>query len=130
MASLSAIGADSLLTLPGVDRPTTASDYMSRCLALLRERDLPFESAWSSAINRIQAPQGDGGLIEDPIIGRLVLDERSRLEDERPQWQACYERRAPTTRERALCTVAAWRRWDEAGSPHAWRAPGASVTSY
>jgi hypothetical protein len=116
MASLSAIGADSLLTLPGVDEPTTASDYMARCLVLLRERDLPFDSAWSSAINRIQAPQGEGGMIEDPRVGALVLEERALLEEDRPRWQAAYERRSMTTLERGTCVARAWRRL-EAGVP-------------
>lgn len=116
LASLSAIGADSLLALPGVDEPTTASNYVSRALALMKERDVPFEQAWSSAINRIQAPQGEGGLIEDPSIGALVLEERALLEEDRPRWQAAYEHRPMTTRERAVCTVAAWRRI-EAGIP-------------
>lgn len=111
MASLSAIGADSLLTLPGVDEPTTASDYVSRALSIMRERDIPFEQAWSSAINRIQAPQGEGGVIE-PSVGALVLEERALLEEDRPRWHAAYERRAMTTREKALCTIGAWRRFD------------------
>lgn len=115
LASLSAIGADSLLTLPGVDEPTTASSYVSRVLALMKDRDVPFEAAWSSAINRIQAPQGEGGLIEDPKVAALVLEERALLEEDRPRWQAAYERRPMTTRERAVCTVAAWRRLDGAG---------------
>lgn len=112
LASLSAIGADSLLTLPGVDEPTSAPDYMCRALSLLRERDVPFEQAWSSAINRIQAPQGEGGFIEDPSMGTLVLEERSLLEEDRSRWQASYERRPMTTRERATCIVGAWRRWE------------------
>lgn len=115
LASLSAIGADSLLTLPGVDEPTTASNYVSRVLALMKDRDVPFEAAWSSAINRIQAPQGEGGLIEDPSVAELVLEERALLEENRPRWQAAYERRPMTTRERAVCTVAAWRRLDGGG---------------
>jgi len=112
LASLSAVGADSLLPLPGVDEPTTASNYVSRVLALMRERDVPFEQAWSSAINRIQAPQGEGGMIEDPAIGALVLEERALLEEDRPRWQAAYERRAMTTREKAVCMVGAWDRFD------------------
>lgn len=115
MTSLSAIGADSLLMLPGVDEPTTASNYISRVLGVMQERDVPFEAAWSSAINRIQAPQGEGGLIEDPAVAQLVLEERALLEEDRPRWQAAYERRPMTTRERAVCTVAAWRRLDGAG---------------
>jgi hypothetical protein len=115
MASLSAIGADSLLTLPGVDEPTTASNYVSRVLALMKERDVPFEEAWSSAINRIQAPQGEGGMIEDPRVAAMVLEERALLEEDRPRWQAAYEHRPMTTRERAVCTVAAWRRLDGGG---------------
>lgn len=110
LASLSAIGADSLLTLPGVDEPVTAPDYMGRALSLLQSHGVPFERAWSSAINRIQAPQGEGGFIEDPVIGALVLEERALLEEDRPRWQAAYERRPMTTREKAICTVAAWRR--------------------
>jgi hypothetical protein len=116
LASLSALGADSLLTLPGVDEPTTASNYMSRVLSLMQERKVPFEQAWSSAINRIQAPQGEGGLVEDTGIASLVLEERALLEEDRLRWQAAYERRPMTTRERAVCTVAAWRRL-EAGTP-------------
>lgn len=115
LASLSAIGADSLLTLPGVDEPTTASNYVSRVLAVMQERSVPFEKAWSSAINRIQAPQGDGGLIEDPAVAQLVLEERALLEEDRPRWQAAYERRPMTVRERAACTVAAWHRLDRGG---------------
>lgn len=110
LASLSALGADSLLTLPGVDEPTFAGDYMRRALALLREREIPFEDAWSSAINRIQAPQAEGGRIEDPTVGALVLEERSLLEEDRPRWQAAYEGRPMTTREKAVCTVRAWHR--------------------
>jgi len=112
MTSLSAIGADSLLPLPGVDTPTSAADYLCRALTLLRDRDVPFEQAWSSAINRIQAPQGEGGFVEDPSIGALVAEERALLEENRPRWQAAYERRPMTTREAAVCTVGAWRRWD------------------
>lgn len=112
LASLSAIGADSLLPLPGVDEPTSAAGYICRCLSLLRERDIPFEEAWSSAINRVQAPQGEGGLIEDPAVGALVLEERALLEEDRPRWQAAYERRPMTMREKAVCTVGAWRRLD------------------
>lgn len=112
MTSLSAIGADSLLNLPGVDEPTSAPEYMRRALTLLQERGIGFESAWSSAINRIQAPQGEGGLIEDEAIGALVLEERALLEENRPRWQAAYERRAPTTRETAICTVRAMRRFE------------------
>lgn len=114
LASLSALGADSLLTLPGVDEPIRAPEYMRRALELLGRDGVGFEEAWSSAINRIQAPQGEGGFIEDPAVGALVLEERALLEEDRPQWRAAYERRAPTTRERALCTVRAWRRLDHA----------------
>ena len=115
LASLSAIGADSLLPLPGVDEPTAAADYVCRCLTLLRDNGLPFEKAWSSTINRIQAPQGEGGFIEDPRVGALVLEERALLEEDRPRWQAAYEGRQMTTREKAVCTVRAWRRFDGAG---------------
>lgn len=114
LASLSAIGADSLLHLPGVDDPITASSYLSRALTLLQARDIPFEEAWSSAINRIQAPQGEGGKIE-PEAARLVAEERALLEEDRPKWRAYYERRPMTTRERAVCTVAAWRRLEAGG---------------
>jgi hypothetical protein len=93
MASLSAVGAASLLPLPGVDEPTSAPDYMCRALALLRDREVPFESAWSSAINRIQAPQGSGGAVEDPAMRSLVLEERQLLEEARPIWRAVYEGR-------------------------------------
>lgn len=110
LASLSAIGADSLLTLPGVDEPTTASDYICRALSLLREREVPFESAWSSAINRIQAPQLVGGAVEDPAAAVLVAEERALLEEDRPRWQAAYERRPMTTLERGTCVARAWRR--------------------
>jgi hypothetical protein len=115
MASLSAIGADSLLPLPGVDEPTTASDYVSRVLMMMRDRDVPFEQAWSSAINRVQAPQGEGGVIEDVSAAQLVLEERALLEEDRPRWQAAYERRPMTTREKAVCTVRAWHRLDGVG---------------
>lgn len=115
LESLSAIGADSLLPLPGVDEPTSAAEYMSRVLALTKMRGIPFEQAWSSGINRIQAPQSLDGRPESPLTARLVTEERSRLEEERPHWQASYEGRAMTTRERARCTVAAWRRWE--GTP-------------
>jgi len=113
LASLSAIGADSLLHLPGVDDPITASSYLSRALSLMQERAIPFEQAWSSAINRIQAPQRDG--VSDPRLAQLVSEERALLEEDRPKWRAAYERRPVTTRERAVCTVAAWRRL-EAGT--------------
>lgn len=119
MASLSAIGAGSLLTLPGVDEPTSAAEYVGRVLALTRERGITFESAWSSAINRIQAPQGAGGLVEDAGVGGLVLEERALLEEDRPRWQAAYERRPLTTRERAICTVSAWRRLEGGIGPAA-----------
>jgi hypothetical protein len=76
----------------------------------MKERDVPFDAAWSSAINRIQAPQGEGGLIEDPRVASVVLEERALLEEDRPRWQAAYEGRAPSTRERAQCIVGAWRR--------------------
>lgn len=122
MASLSAIGADSLLTLPGIDEPTTASDYVCRVLALMKERDVPFEQAWSSAINRIQAPQGEGGLIEDPALGQTVLAARASLEEDRPAWRAAYEGRQMTSRERATCVVAGWRRWEGTGAAAAKQA--------
>jgi hypothetical protein len=109
LTSLSAIGADSLLTLPGVDEPTTAHDYMHRVLAVTKERAIPFEQAWSSAINRIQAPQGEDGF-PDPEVSAIVAEERALLEEARPHWQANYEGRALTTRERAVCTVRAWHR--------------------
>lgn len=112
MASLSAIGVDSLLTLPGIDQPVTAGNYMFRVLSLLKAREIPFESAWSSAINRIQAPQGEGGRIEDPKVGSLMLEERALLEEDRLRWRAAYEGRTPTTREQAICVVGAWRRLD------------------
>ena len=115
MTSLSAIGADSLLTLPGVDDPISASEYMGRALKLLQGSGRSFDEAWSSAINRIQAPQGEGGFVEDPKVAALVLEERALLEENRPRWQAYYERRAPTARDAALCTVGAWRRL-EAGT--------------
>lgn len=116
MTSLSALGADNLLTLPGVDDPIHAGGYMTRALELLQDRGVDFDSAWSSVINRIQAPQGEGGLIEDPHVAALVREERQLLEENRPAWRAFYERRPPTTRERALCTVAAWRRLDGGAS--------------
>ena len=112
LASLSAIGAGNLLTLPGVDDPIPAGTYMQRALKLLQREGVGFEAAWSSAINRIQAPQGETGRIEDPAVGRLVLEERALLEEDRPRWQAAYERRPMTTREKAVCTVGAWRRLD------------------
>jgi hypothetical protein len=115
MASLSAIGADSRLPLPGVDEPTTATAYVRQVLALLSDRGIPFDSAWSSTINRLQAPQGEGGIVEDPSLRSLVLEERSLLEENRPAWQAAYERRAMTTAERAVVTVRAWNRL-EAGT--------------
>lgn len=114
LASLSAIGACEPLTLPGVDDPITAPDYVARVLGLLQAREIPFEQAWSSTINRIQAPQGEGGFIENPRVGRLVAEERALLEEDQPRWRAAYERRPLTTRERALCTVGAWRRLDAA----------------
>lgn len=115
LASLSALGADSLLPLPGVDEPTRASTYVRQVLELCKGRELSFDSAWASAINRLQAPQGEGGFIEDPVVGHLVLEERALLEEDRPRWQAAYEGRAPTTREAAVCTVRAWRRIEGAG---------------
>jgi hypothetical protein len=114
MASLSAIGAASVLPLPGVDEPTSAPDYMRRALTLLRERDLPFESAWSSAINRIQAPQGEGGLVDDPALRSLVLEERTLLEEDRPLWRAAYEQRPVAAHEIHNRDRAAWRRIDPA----------------
>lgn len=113
MASLSAVGADSLLMLPGVDDPISAPEYMRRALGLIQRQGIPFEEAWSSAINRIQAPQGEGGLIADPRVGALVREERALLEEDRPKWRAAYERREPTTREKAVCIVGAWRRFDK-----------------
>lgn len=115
MASLSAIGADSLLPLPGVDEPTSATTYVRQVLELMQPRGTSFDEAWSAAINRIQAPQGEGGFIEDPRVGALVLEERALLEEDRPRWHAAYEGRPMTTREKALCTVRAWRRFDGAG---------------
>lgn len=115
MTSLSAIGAGSLLTLPGVDEPTSAATYVRRVLELMKPRGVEFDEAWSSAINRIQAPQGEGGIIEDSAVRALVLEERALLEEDRPRWQAAYEGRAPTTRELAVCTVGAWRRIEGRG---------------
>lgn len=112
LASLSAIGACVPLTLPGVDDQIPAPEYVARCLTLMQQRKIPFEKAWSSTINRIQAPQGEGGFVEDPVIGRVVSEERALLEEDRPRWQAAYERRPLTTRERAVCTVGAWHRLD------------------
>lgn len=116
LASLSAIGADTLLPLPGVDDPTTPADYVRQCLALMGERGVPFEAAWSSTINRIQAPQGPGGST-DPIVRELVLEQRALLEEDRPLWQAAYEGRPLTSRERAVRTVAAWRRLEAGDAP-------------
>lgn len=110
LESLSTIGADSLLALPGVDELTTAPEYMRKVLALMKPRGIDFDQAWSSAINRIQAPQGEGGYIEDPRVGQLVLDERAMLEEDRPHWRARYEGRAETTREKATRVVAYWQR--------------------
>lgn len=99
-----------MLPLPGVDEPTSAPDYMCRALSLLNERDIPFAQAWSSAINRIQAPQDTGGLAEDPALRSLVLEERGLLEESRPAWHAAYEGRPMTTMERATMIVRAQHR--------------------
>lgn len=114
LTSLSAIGACAPLNLPGVDEQITAPEYVSRVLALMQQRDVPFESAWSSAINRVQAPQGEGGAI-DAGIAVVVQEERALLEEDRPRFQAAYERRPMTTRERAICTVGTWRRHEGKG---------------
>lgn len=89
---------------------------MGRALALLKGEDIPFDRAWSSAINRIQAPQGEGGFIEDPVVGELVKQERALLEEVRPFFRASYEGRSVTTRERAVCTLAAWGRFEGTGT--------------
>lgn len=112
LTSLEAIGADSRLTLPGVDEPLTAPAYMERCLRLMREREIPFDMAWSSTINRIQAPQARGGAIADPDTGALVREERGLLEEERALWRAAYEGREPTREERASRGVRIYSRLD------------------
>lgn len=113
LTSLAAIGADTRLTLPGVDDPTCPSDYMRRCLALMQDREVPFDMAWSSTINRIQAPQAGDGSILDPTTGELIVEQRALLEESRPYWQAAYEGREVTSIEVAHSRVATWRRIDD-----------------
>lgn len=113
LTSLAALGVDNRLTLPGVDEPVPAADYMRRCLALMRDREIPFDMAWNSTINRIQAPQAEGGMIADESIGALVVEERALLEEDRTYWRAAYEQREPTTMERAQSRVRTWQRIDD-----------------
>lgn len=107
MQSLSAAGAGGL-TLPGVDDPIGAPDYMRRVLELGRERGLDFDRAWAEGFTRIQAPQTSG--LIDPADAALVREERALLEECRPLWQAAYERREPLALERARVNVRAWTR--------------------
>lgn len=74
-----------------------------------RERGWPFSEAWSMAVNRLQPTQAGGNGI-DPVQSAELRETRALLEEDRPIWRAAYERREPTTRERAQRLAACWRR--------------------
>lgn len=89
-----------------------AAENVTLILSEARRHGWPFERAWSSAINRVQ-PSQLGGVVDVELEAQL-RESRALLEEQRPQYQAAYERRSPTTRERAVSIAAAWRRLDAA----------------
>jgi hypothetical protein len=111
MLGLGAAGAGEL-TLPGLDEPTCAPQYVRMILTGARSQGWTFDRAWSAAVNRLQPSPQLGVAVDDAIVTEL-REERSLIEDCRPLWHAAYEDREPTARERAEVTVAAWRRWDD-----------------
>lgn len=67
-----------------------------------------FDEAWSAAINRLQ-PSQEGGVF-DMDLAAILLEERALIEEDRSYWQASYEDRDMTSRERAYSVAASWRR--------------------
>jgi hypothetical protein len=88
-----------------------ASRNVLTVLSAANERRLPFDEAWSMAINRVQPSQIDG--VVDVTLARELRDDRVLLEENRPYYQAAYEGRALTLQERAQTRAAAWRRAPE-----------------
>lgn len=98
------------LTLPGLDQPTCAPQYVRMVLSGAKAEGWTFDRAWSAAVNRLQPSPLDG--VIDSAAVTTLREERGLIEDCRPLWHAAYEGRDPTARERAEVTVAAWRRWE------------------
>lgn len=111
MGALDRDGAGAL-PLPGLDDPMPSGEYVRLILGEARERGWEFEDAWPSALNRLQPPI-IGGAIEIETA-QAMYEDRALLEETRPHWQAAYEQREPTARERAQCVVSSWGR-EQAG---------------
>lgn len=102
------------LSLPGMDEPAFATEYVRIILTGAKERGLDFEAAWSMAVNRLQAPADNG--LPDPGLEQVLVEERGLLEDARPLWQAAFEGRRATATEKARSVTATWRRNDSTSS--------------
>jgi hypothetical protein len=111
--TLDAPGFDRLLSslesLTGTDEMQPAQ-YVRITLTGAKQRGWEFEDAWRSAINRIQPPNVSG--VVDPVQDCEMREARALLEEDRPAFQAAYEGREETPRERTERVVAAWGRLD------------------
>ena len=104
-------GLDSLLATleqAGSEGMTLTSENVGAILTAAKEHEVPFELAWSRAINRVQASQAGG--VVNVTLERTLREDRAMLEESRPFYQAAYEGRDITSRERAQAVASAWRR--------------------
>lgn len=79
------------------------------------ERGWDFEQAWSAAMSRLQPSQAGGSI--DAVQAAALREDRQLLEEDRPLFQAIYEGREPTTRERAQRLAAVSTRCEELFRP-------------
>lgn len=102
MAALSSVGLDRLLERleqaePGGRR--VSEEVVRLTLQRARSEGRPFDEAWLSARCRLQPPNRAGVSVNDRITADL-LEERALLDELRPYFQAFYEGRPITKRER------------------------------
>jgi hypothetical protein len=99
LTTLVDVGAGTLALSVEDARPDNSRHLARLCLQGARDEGWDFDRAWSTAMARLQPSQAGGAI--DPVEAAELREDRRLLEEDRPIFRAAYERRAPTTMERA-----------------------------
>lgn len=99
MTTLIDVGAGTLALSVEDARPDNPRHLARLCLQGARDEGWEFDRAWKTAMARLQPSQAGGDV--DPVEAAELREDRRLLEEDRPLFRAAYERREPTTMERA-----------------------------